>query len=183
MLLLSWLRDHKLESREKSQSKNVCRTLMLQPLKSTLWVKSEGRGTYINLYFSSVINGNYFVFIFLFFEHTFPLLFVVGLSIVAWYRQRNAPWVELELLRNLRVIVNDLVEPLQDPGLVRTHSTYQMTLMVPMTQMMGSSLDDEPGSLLNYHRTKREVLKRRVIRSVFGLSFDVKVTIYGCLIL
>ena len=38
---------------------------------------------------------------------------------------------------DLQVTVSDLDGPLQDPGLVRTLLTYQMTLMVPMARIMG----------------------------------------------
>ena len=44
-------------------------------------------------------------------------------------------------------------------------------------------LDDEPGSLLGYLWTRQEDVRRRGVRSVSGLSFDVEVTIYDCLIL
>ena len=57
--------------------------------------------------------------------------------------------------------------------------------MVLMVQMMGPTgvlTMDEPGSLLGFLQNRQEVVKRRGVQSVPGLSFGIEVTIYDCLI-
>ena len=76
-------------------------------------------------------------------------------------------------------------------GVFASSETYEETIDISndsndpndLDGRINLCLDDEPGSLPNYLQTRREDVRRRGVRSVPGLSFNVEIIIYDCLIL